>query len=249
MSEKIEDKSFLERLNLARIELNAPKNQYSEFGGYYYRSADDVLQAVKPVNLKYFLHLELTDSIEFIGQRYYIKATAKLYDVKNEDREPIEVSAYAQEPMKKAKMDESQVTGSASSYARKYALNGLYLIDDNKDADTDSHKKEVQKGQKDQQKEFEQELNQFKKYLVDNGEDIQMMENWIAEQEKVNRIEQVPFNRIYAQFKRLASKKRSAIRDQELKAKKNQDQNQNQNENQTSLMDGNTTTPKVNWGK
>ena len=246
MAEKIEERPFFERLNLARMELNAPKNQYSEFGGYSYRSAEDVLQAVKPVNLKYYLHLELTDSIEHIGDRYYIKATAKLYDVKNEERPPIEVSAFAQEPLKKAKMDESQVTGSASSYARKYALNGLYLIDDNKDADTDGHKKEVQKGQDDQQKEYENELNQFKKYLVDNGEDIQAMENWVAKQEKVNRIEQVPFNRVYARFKQLASKKRSAIREQERLDKEVTKESEN---NQTSLMDGNTTTPKVNWGE
>lgn len=246
MANKIEDKSFLERLNLARIELNVPKNQYSEFGGYSYRSAEDVLTAVKPINLKYFLHLELTDSVELIGDRYYIKATAKLYDVKNEDKEPIVVSAFAQEPSKKPKMDESQVTGSASSYARKYALNGLYLIDDNKDADTDSHKKEVQKGQQEERKQFERELNQFKKYLVDNGEDIQAMENWIAQQEKVNRIEQVPFNRVYARFKQLAAKKRNAIREQE---RLDSEVTKDSENSQTSLMEGSTTTPKVNWGK
>ena len=258
MAEKIEDRGFLERLSLARIELNAPKNQYSEFGGYHYRSADDVLQAVKPLNLKYFMHLELTDEVVLIGERYYMKATAKLFDMKDEKREPIIVHAYAQEPMKKAKMDESQVTGSASSYARKYALNGLYLIDDNKDADTDAHKQEVQKGQQqmqqeqqNQQKQFEQELNQFKQYLMNNGEDIQAMENWIAEQEKVNRIEQVPFNRVYAQFKRLASKKRSALRDMEQAQKKQQETVRTKESEQTSLMDGNTTTvkPEINWGQ
>lgn len=130
----ISEMSFLQRVNLAQVELKAPKNQYNEFANFNYRNAEDILEAVKPVNLKYSLHLSVDDTIVQVGDRHYVKATATLRDVMGND-EPLIVSAWAREPMSKPKMDESQTTGSASSYARKYALNGLYLIDDTKDAD------------------------------------------------------------------------------------------------------------------
>lgn len=122
--------SAYQKLSAIQVSLNAPKNQLNNFGGYNYRSCEDILQAVKPL-LDGGVIL-ISDEIKLIGDRYYVEATAK-YIFGNE---VIENKAYAREPVAKKGMDESQITGATSSYARKYALNGLLLIDDNKDADT-----------------------------------------------------------------------------------------------------------------
>lgn len=114
-------------------ELKAPKGQYNSFGKYKYRSAEDILEAVKPLLHKYECQLTLSDEIVLIGDRYYVQAVAT---IRNEEENVI-VTAYAREDEDKKGMDGSQITGTASSYARKYALNGLFLIDDTKDADTD----------------------------------------------------------------------------------------------------------------
>ena len=132
---------FLKRVGMAQAELKAPKNQYNSFGKYNYRSCEDILEAAKPINKKHGLVLLLTDKPVCIGQRYYIEATARLYDIESEQF--IEATASAREADTKKGMDDSQVTGTASSYARKYALNGLYNIDDTKDADTDVYKKQT----------------------------------------------------------------------------------------------------------
>ena len=132
---------FLKRVGMAQAELKAPKNQYNSFGKYNYRSCEDILEAAKPINKKHGLVLLLTDKPVCIGQRYYIEATARLYDIESEQF--IEATASARESETKKGMDDSQVTGTASSYARKYALNGLYNIDDTKDADTDAYKKQT----------------------------------------------------------------------------------------------------------
>lgn len=119
---------------LCRVQaaLKAPKNQRNNFGNYNYRSCEDILEAVKPLLAKEGLVLTISDSIEMIGTRIYVKATATLTDGEKE----ITTSAYAREADVKKGMDESQITGAASSYARKYTLNGLFCIDDCKDADT-----------------------------------------------------------------------------------------------------------------
>ena len=114
-------------------ELKAPKGQYNSFGKYSYRSCEDILEAVKPLLSSYDCILTLSDEITLVGERYYVKATAVLM---NDTGERAEVSAYAREEADKKGMDGSQITGAASSYARKYALNGLFCIDDNKDSDT-----------------------------------------------------------------------------------------------------------------
>lgn len=238
---EIKDRNLLERLNLAQTELKAPKNQYNSFGKYKYRSAEDILEGVKPVNLKYYLNLTLSDSMEEIGGRVYVTATATLRDVLGED-EPIVVKASAREAMNKKGMDDSQITGTASSYARKYALNGLYMIDDTKDADTDENKKESNKKAEKKQKEYEKELQGFKDYLQNHGEDLNQLEQWICKQEKVNRMEQLSFNRIYARYKQLVAKKKTKLRKQEQDDAQSKDDSK-----QTSLMEGNTTSP-VSWG-
>ena len=126
-------------------ELKAPKGQYNSFGKYKYRSCEDILEAVKPLCVKYGVILTLSDEIVQVGERYYIKATARL---RKEGGSDILVTAYAREALDKKGMDDSQITGTASSYARKYALNGLFCIDDTKDADTDEYVKKTKAGAK-----------------------------------------------------------------------------------------------------
>lgn len=117
--------------------LKAPKNQRNNFGNYNYRSCEDILEAVKPLLEQEDSTLILSDELVQVGERYYIKATAKFV----QGDTTIETTSYAREAENKKGMDDSQITGTASSYARKYALNGLFLIDDTKDADTDEYRK------------------------------------------------------------------------------------------------------------
>ncbi len=116
--------------------LKAPKNQRNNFGGYNYRSCEDILEALKPVLAAHNAAVILSDEVVLIGTRYYIKATATL----KTEQETLSTTAYAREADTRKGMDESQITGSASSYARKYALNGLFGIDDTRDADTQDPK-------------------------------------------------------------------------------------------------------------
>ena len=116
-------------------ELKAPKSRFNKFGGFNYRSCEDILEAVKPLCREHECLLLLSDDAVNIGDRYYIRATATLIT----PEQKYEVSAYAREDESKKGMDGSQISGTASSYARKYALNGLFNIDDTKDADTDEY--------------------------------------------------------------------------------------------------------------
>ena len=170
-----------EKLLAIQTKLKAPKGQYNSFGKYSYRSAEDILEAVKPLNAEQGVLLTITDEIKEVGGRIYVVATATVSDGTDE----LKVSAFAREPENKKGMDESQITGATSSYARKYALNGLYAIDDNKDADTDEHKQQqenapkkqqgqkqqAQKQQQQQEKGFtEQELHELVEKYVRNIE-------------------------------------------------------------------------------
>lgn len=132
----------LEKLLAIQQELKAPKGQHNNFGNYNFRSCEDILEAVKPIAGKLNCVVILTDTIELIGTRYYVKATACICDV--ETGEQTENTAYARECAEKKGYDESQITGSASSYARKYALNGLFCIDDTKDADANEYREQPQ---------------------------------------------------------------------------------------------------------
>ena len=124
-------KTIYQKLIEIQAELKAPKSQFNKFGGYNYRNCEDILEAVKPLCAKHEIVPLLSDEIVLVGERYYVKAVAKVTDGKEE----IATTAFARESKDKKGMDESQITGSASSYARKYALNGLFCIDDTKDAD------------------------------------------------------------------------------------------------------------------
>ena len=135
--------SIYEKLLKIQTELKAPKNQVNKFGGYNYRSCEDILEAVKPLLDKYRCTLKISDELVNIGERYYIKATARLIDVDKETF--IENTAFAREEESKKGMDGSQITGATSSYCRKYCLNGLFLIDDTKDADTDEYTEQQEK--------------------------------------------------------------------------------------------------------
>jgi hypothetical protein len=119
-----------------QAKLKAPKSQFNSFGKYHYRSCEDIVEAVKPVLKEHGYHLILTDDVIGVLDRVYVKATAFVMDG---DAIIATASAFAREPEDKKGADASQITGTASSYARKYALNGLFAIDDTKDADTDEH--------------------------------------------------------------------------------------------------------------
>lgn len=152
-----------EKLLAIQTKLKAPKGQYNKFGNFNYRSAEDILEAVKPLNAEQGVLLTITDEIKEVGGRIYVVATATVSDGTDE----LKVSAFAREPENKKGMDDSQITGATSSYARKYALNGLYAIDDNKDADTNEHKQQQdnapkkQPAQKQQQKQQQQQEQGF----------------------------------------------------------------------------------------
>ena len=135
-----------EKLGTIQTKLKAPKNQFNKFGNYYYRNAEDIQEAVKPLLAETKTVLTISDDIVMVGDRFYIRATAQISDI--EGKATIQSTAYAREPMERKGMDDAQVTGATSSYARKYALCGLFLLDDTKDADSmDNSKEQPQKAQ------------------------------------------------------------------------------------------------------
>lgn len=134
--------NFNEKLLRVQAELKAPKDKDNTFGRYKYRSAESILEAVKPLLDKYQLVMRISDDIVYIGDRFYIKSVVTITDAVS-GIGVAEVSAFAREEDTKKGMDASQITGTASSYARKYALNGLFLIDDTKDTDTDEYATET----------------------------------------------------------------------------------------------------------
>ena len=166
--------NLTQRLLNAQSELKAPKGQYNNFGKYKYRSAEDILEAVKPINAKHGVLLTITDEPVLVGDWHYIKATATITD----GTESIVVTAYARESLNKKGMDDSQITGTASSYARKYALNGLYLIDDTKDADTDEYRNQgnkapaVKSATQAEIGNLKKEIIAFSKLMTEQGKDV-----------------------------------------------------------------------------
>lgn len=129
--------NIYEKLQAVQAELKVPKGQFNDFGKYKYRSCEDILEAVKPVLAAHNAAITVGDELINLGDRYYVKAIATFYDTEKGDT--IQNAAFAREPENKKGMDDSQITGTASSYARKYALGGLLLIDDTKDADTNEY--------------------------------------------------------------------------------------------------------------
>jgi hypothetical protein len=157
--------SLKEKLLNIQAELKAPKGQYNSYGGYNYRSCEDILEAVKPLLKSNNCVLTITDGLEQIGERYYIRAAATITDAEGD--ESYTNVAYAREEETKKGMDGAQITGTASSYARKYALNGLFLIDDTKDADTDEHAKQTGAEPKEEKKATAKQIELLKGLVKD----------------------------------------------------------------------------------
>lgn len=134
--------NIYEKLSKVQTELKAPKNRRNTFGKYNYRSCEDILEAVKPLLAKHKATVFLQDSISEYAGRVYVEANAFFVDIEKPEMPQICVTAYARESVDKKGMDDAQITGTSSSYARKYALNGLFLIDDVKDPDSDEYKEE-----------------------------------------------------------------------------------------------------------
>ena len=146
--------NIYEKLLKAQVELKAPKGQYNSFGKYKYRSCEDILEALKPVLDKLKLTLFIKDDVIEVNTRNYVKATIILVNTEKPD-EVIETSALAREEETKKGMDGSQITGASSSYARKYALNGMFMIDDTKDSDsTNTHGKDETKTDEEKKQTF-----------------------------------------------------------------------------------------------
>lgn len=192
-----------EKLQNIQKELKAPKNLYNSFGKYNYRNAEGICEAVKPLLAKYGAALTLSDDIRQVGDRYYIEATALFFD----SEDAIKVKALARESLEKKGMDDSQITGTASSYARKYALNGLFLLDDTKDADTEEYhevtkapeKKPVQKYITPEQKvELLKEMNR-------TGMTTDALFKW-AKIDSVDNLRTDQFNKTMAQLKTFPNK-------------------------------------------
>lgn len=169
---------IITKLATIQKKLKAPKNQFNKFGNYKYRSCEDILESLKCLLEKTETSLKISDELVLLGDRFYVKATATLYDL--ESKEKIENTAYAREEETKKGMDGSQITGTASSYARKYALNGLFLIDDTKDADTNEYHKQTNKVKENNiELDYRQELI---KYCKENNINI----NETARDYKIN---------------------------------------------------------------
>lgn len=192
-------------------ELKAPKNQYNSFGKYKYRSCEDTLEALKPLLLKHKATLIINDEIQETGTRIYVKAICTFVV----GDEKIQTTAYAREEESKKGMDGSQVTGASSSYARKYALNGLFLIDDTKDADTDEFKEQSKKKQESGSKSKGQELTKEQINILysmasEKGftqKDIQNVISKSFNKRSVTELSHTEYNEILDRMEKSASKK------------------------------------------
>lgn len=183
--------SVYEKLSKVQSELKAPKGQYNSFGKYKYRSCEDILEAVKPLNAKHGVVLTVGDEVVEIANRFYVKATAVFVDI--ESGEKITNTALAREDDAKKGMDGSQITGTASSYARKYCLNGLYCIDDTKDADTDEYRHQQERKpqeSKPQERQYVKVVNGRTAVINSNGEYVDIENLTVEQLEKTLKIKQ-----------------------------------------------------------
>lgn len=191
--------AILEKLNIIQSKLKAPKGQYNTFGNYNYRSCEDILEALKPLLAENKMTLIINDNIEQLGERYYLKATCTLFDA--ETGEKVSNSAYARETETKKAMDAAQITGSVSSYARKYALNGLFAIDDTKDSDTNENYKQTQKNQSNAQKNAQgvdilKVRNEIAQTLKAKNYDFNKFVEYLKKIYGVEKIENLPVEKL-----------------------------------------------------
>jgi hypothetical protein len=192
----MENLSLIEKVVRVQSELKAPKGQYNSFGKYNYRSCEDIVEAVKPILKQYGIVLNLSDELVLIGDRYYIKAVAGLTD----GTDVIQSTAYAREPQELKGMTDSQISGTASSYARKYALNGLLAIDDTKDPDTDEFAKTTEQEPKEEVKATPKQIEILNK--VYTGEKLTKL----LEMNKISKIEDLPMTKASELISKLSSK-------------------------------------------
>lgn len=191
--------NIYEKLLKAQVELKAPKGQYNSFGKYKYRSCEDILEALKPVLDKFKLTLFIKDDVIEVNGRNYVKAVITLVNIEKPD-EIIETSALAREEETKKGMDGSQITGASSSYARKYALNGMFMIDDTKDSDsTNTHGKE-EKTEAERKKEAIEAINK----LADTEEKTEKVFDMIAKFNKNSLLDCTPeeLKKVYTEIKK-----------------------------------------------
>ena len=191
--------NIYEKLLKAQVELKAPKGQYNSFGKYKYRSCEDILEALKPVLNKFKLTLFIKDDVIEVNTRNYVKGTITLVNIEKPD-EIIETSALAREEETKKGMDGSQITGASSSYARKYALNGMFMIDDTKDSDsTNTHGKE-EKTEAERKKEAIEAINK----LADTEEKTEKVFDMIAKFNKNSLLDCTPeeLKKVYTEIKK-----------------------------------------------
>lgn len=174
------EKTFEQRFIELKTELKAPKSQYNKFGKYKYRSLDDITQSLKPLEKEHGIAITMTDDLVLIGDRYYIKATAKAFDSKSDKF--VESNGYARESLSKKGMDDSQITGATSTYARKYAISGLLGLDDGIDADAQDNSEQ----QKEMSKEPQPKMD-AKNYATING----YPKDWINKAIENSKLENV----------------------------------------------------------
>lgn len=154
--------SINEKLTTIQKALKASKKEKNDFGGYMYRTIESIFEALKPLLEKEKVSLTLSDDIIQIGDRYYIKATAKLFDSEGS----VEVSAYAREPITKKGTDESQITGAATTYARKYALTGMFLLDNSEnDPDSEQYQKKIAKNTAKENKSQDERIAAYQDFI------------------------------------------------------------------------------------
>lgn len=189
----MEELSLVQKVVKIQNELKAPKGQFNKFGGYKYRSCEDIVESVKPILNTYGVMLNLSDEMVLIGDRYYIKAVAGLTD----GTDVIQSVAFAREPQDLKGMSESQITGTASSYARKYALNGLLAIDDTKDPDTDEFANQTGQEEK---KATPKQVEILNKYY--QGENLDKL----LKSNKISKIDDLPMTKASELISKLSNK-------------------------------------------
>lgn len=191
----------MEKLIKIQSELKAPKSNYNGFGKFRYRSCEDILEAVKPLLAREKCMLTMTDEVVAITDKVYIKATATIIDLDNKVH--CSTSAYAREIENKKGMDESQMTGTASSYARKYALNGLFLIDDAKDTDTNEFQQTKQKAEQKSKKKTETGKEEWRVKVLKLAKEKGITAIALAKKYKLNNSTSAErFKEIYEELKK-----------------------------------------------
>jgi len=191
--------NIYEKINKIQVELKAPKSQRNNFGNYNFRNCEDILEALKPLLLREKMIIQLSDELVQIGDRFYIKATATLIDI--ESGEKHSTTSFAREELTKKGMDGSQITGASSSYARKYALNGLLAIDDTKDSDTTNtgnHNNESGKQQAKQKKHLtkEEKKARFIKYINEHSVNFKKEIDKLLLANSTESLEKIPYEEL-----------------------------------------------------